>query len=204
MLKSKTGTVRFGGDQLRASRMNRTSSGPGGCQNSRSCWDGSGSRGRSGLAGGSVRRMWEGWQVVSLGGGERGGEGPPGVPAWVGVAAVCGVPPGRRVPGGATGCRRGDCDGRSASAVLPVEAGVMRLGGRVDPSSARSWFGRRRPAAFSAMTADEASLPRLDSPVGGARALEENAWIDGREYFGWIRCCMGPSFSGGSPAGGWG
>ena len=204
MLKSKTGTVQFGGDQLRASRMNRMSSGPGGCQNSRSCWEGSGSRGRSGLAWGLVCQMWEGWQVVLLRGGERGGDGPPGVPTWVSVAAVCGVPPGRWVPGGATGCRRGDCDGRSTLAVLPVEAGGMWLCGRVDPSSASSWFGGWRQVAFSAMMADEVLLPRLNSPVGGAKALNANAWINGREHLGWSQCCMRPSFSGRSPAGRWG
>ena len=55
--------------------------------------------------------MWEGWQVVLLGGGEQGGDGPPGVPVWVGTAAVCGALPGRWVPDGVTGCQRGDCDG---------------------------------------------------------------------------------------------
>ena len=76
--------------------------------------------------------MWEGWQVVLLGGGERGGDGPPGVPIWVGVAAVCGVPPGRWVPDGVMGCWRGDCDGQSMLAVLPMDAWGFWLCGRLD------------------------------------------------------------------------
>ena len=49
----------------------------------------------------------------------------------------------------------------------------------------------------------EVDLPAsLDSPVGGAKALNVNAWMDGREHLGWSQCWLRPSFVSGSPADG--